>query len=246
VLRPVVSDAIMGLAEDNPGALQLPFVKGIVAESLGDALTTPASSDATQVEFLVEPGDTAKSIASRLEKDGLIADSRAFVFIAIDRELTGALQQGTFVLRRNETPDQLVSALLAPPTVKYGDSALRRSLRLEQFAATLQTLGSESGVERRIAVLGPMRELGEHSAGLHAGLAPAILDAKIDRLILIGEEMRPLAEALVGKTALDLVTSVDEAITSLQQMLQAGDAVLVKASNSVGLARLVEQVAGRA
>jgi len=114
------------------------------------------------------------------------------------------------------------------------------------MAATLQTLGSESGVERRIAVLGPMRELGEHSAGLHAGLAPAILDAKIDRLILIGEEMRPLAEALVGKTALDLVTSVDEAITSLQQMLQAGDAVLVKASNSVGLARLVEQVAGRA
>jgi len=114
------------------------------------------------------------------------------------------------------------------------------------MAATLQTLGSESGVERRIAVLGPMRELGEHSAGLHAGLAPAILDAKIDRLILIGEEMRPLAEALVGKTALDLVTSVDEAITALQQMLQAGDAVLVKASNSVGLARLVEQVAGRA
>jgi UDP-N-acetylmuramoyl-tripeptide--D-alanyl-D-alanine ligase len=114
------------------------------------------------------------------------------------------------------------------------------------MAATLQTLGSESGVERRIAVLGPMRELGEHSAGLHAGLAPSILDAKIDRLILIGEEMRPLAEALVGKTALDLVTSVDEAITALQQMLQAGDAVLVKASNSVGLARLVEQVAGRA
>jgi UPF0755 protein len=139
-LRPVVSDAIMGLAEDNPGALQLPFVKGIVAESLGDALTTPASSDATQVEFLVEPGDTAKSIAARLEKEGFIADNRAFVFIAIDRDLTGALQQGTFVLRKNQTPDQLVSALLAPPTVKYVDIALRRSLRLEQITAKLQTL----------------------------------------------------------------------------------------------------------
>ncbi len=73
------------------------------------------------------------------------------------------------------------------------------------MAATLKSLGAESGVERRIAVLGPMRELGEHSDALHAGLAPAILDAQVDRLILIGEEMRPLAEALVGKVALDRV-----------------------------------------
>ena len=113
------------------------------------------------------------------------------------------------------------------------------------MAATLKTLGAESGVERRIAVLGPMRELGEHSDALHAGLAEPILDAHIDRLILIGEEMRPLAEELVGKTPLDLVMSVDEAITALQETIHPGDAVLVKASNSVGLARLVEQVAGR-
>ena len=90
-----------------------------------------------------------------------------------------------------------------------------------------------------------MRELGEHSDALHAGLAEPILDAHVDRLILIGEEMRPLAEELVGKTPLDLVLSVDEAITALQQTIHPGDAVLVKASNSVGLARLVEQVAGR-
>ena len=31
VLRPVVADAIMSIAEDNPAALQLPFVKDIVA-----------------------------------------------------------------------------------------------------------------------------------------------------------------------------------------------------------------------
>ena len=73
----------------------------------------------------------------------------------------------------------------------------------------------------------------------------AVLDAHVDRLILIGEEMRPLAEVLVGKTALDLVMSVDEAISALRETMRAGDAVLVKASNSVGLARLVEQVAGR-
>ena len=36
---------------------------------------------------------------------------------------------------------------------------------------------------RRIAVLGPMRELGEHSEAMHAGLAPAVRGAKVDKLI---------------------------------------------------------------
>ncbi len=139
-LRPAVNSVVLSIAEDNPAALQLPFVKDIVREDLGTALTTPASSDSTQVEFLVEPGDTARSIADRLQAQGLLGDSRAFVFIAIDRQLTGALQQGTFVLRRNLTPDQLVSALLNPPVVKYVDIELRTGLRLEQLTAKLETL----------------------------------------------------------------------------------------------------------
>ncbi|GAA3905223.1 UDP-N-acetylmuramoylalanyl-D-glutamyl-2,6-diamino pimelate--D-alanyl-D-alanine ligase [Sphingomonas limnosediminicola] len=112
------------------------------------------------------------------------------------------------------------------------------------MAATLKSLGAEQDVSRRIAVLGPMRELGEHSQELHAGLAPAVLDAHVDRLILIGEEMKPLAEEVVGKISLDLVASVDEATEGLLKSLRPGDAVLVKASNSVGLAKLVERVAG--
>ena len=112
------------------------------------------------------------------------------------------------------------------------------------MAATLKSLGAERDVARRIAVLGPMRELGAHSAALHAGLAPAVLDAHVDELILIGEEMRPLAELVVGKISLDLVGSVDEAIAGLLAKLHPGDAVLVKASNSVGLAKLVDRVAG--
>jgi len=139
-LRPVVGSAIMGIAEDNPAALHVPFVRDIVAENLGTALTAPASTDPSQVEFLVENGDTATSIANRLEAQGFLGDSRAFVFIAIDRDLSGSLQQGTFILRKNLTPDQLVSALLAPPKIPYVDIALRTGLRLEQITAKLETL----------------------------------------------------------------------------------------------------------
>ncbi|HUP67437.1 MAG TPA: UDP-N-acetylmuramoyl-tripeptide--D-alanyl-D-alanine ligase [Sphingomicrobium sp.] len=110
------------------------------------------------------------------------------------------------------------------------------------MAATLKSLGAEKDVTRRIAVLGPMRELGEHGDALHAGLAPAVLAARVDRLILIGEDMRPLADALGDRVEIDRAGSVDEAIATLTAMLRPGDAVLVKASNSIGLAKLVDCV----
>ena len=110
------------------------------------------------------------------------------------------------------------------------------------MAATLKSLGAEKEIARRIAVLGPMRELGQHSDALHAGLAPAVLDANVDELILIGDEMRPLAEKVVGKLSLDLAKNVDEATNELLSKLRPGDGVLVKASNSVGLAKLVDRM----
>jgi UDP-N-acetylmuramoyl-tripeptide--D-alanyl-D-alanine ligase len=111
------------------------------------------------------------------------------------------------------------------------------------MAATLKSLGAEKDVARRIAVLGPMRELGEHSDALHGGLAPAVLDAHVDEIILIGDEMRPLEQALHGTVATRRVGSVDEATEALMRLVRPGDAVLVKASNSVGLAKLVDHVA---
>jgi UDP-N-acetylmuramoyl-tripeptide--D-alanyl-D-alanine ligase len=110
------------------------------------------------------------------------------------------------------------------------------------MAATLKSLGEEKEVTRRIAVLGPMRELGLHSDALHAGLAPAIVSARVDRLILIGDELRPLELALDGDVQIERAASVEEAAEALMRMLSPGDAVLVKASNSVGLAKLVERV----
>jgi UDP-N-acetylmuramoyl-tripeptide--D-alanyl-D-alanine ligase len=110
------------------------------------------------------------------------------------------------------------------------------------MAATLKSLGAERDVTRRIAVLGPMRELGEQSEALHAGLAPAVREAQVDRLILIGDEMRPLAEQVIGSIALDMASDVEDATGTLMRILRPGDAVLVKASNSIGLAKLVERV----
>jgi UDP-N-acetylmuramoyl-tripeptide--D-alanyl-D-alanine ligase len=110
------------------------------------------------------------------------------------------------------------------------------------MAATLKSLGEESGVERRIAVLGPMRELGEHADQLHANLAPSVIGAKVDELVLVGDDMRPLEQALDGQVHVTNVADAAQAADALSRLLRPGDAVLVKASNSVGLSRLVDRL----
>jgi UDP-N-acetylmuramoyl-tripeptide--D-alanyl-D-alanine ligase len=110
------------------------------------------------------------------------------------------------------------------------------------MAATLKALGEEHGAVRRIAVLGPMRELGAHAEELHAGLAPAVIDAGVDELILVGEEMQPLEVALAEAISVIRAAGVEDAAEALAKLVRPGDAVLVKASNSIGLAKLVEHM----
>ncbi|MBB4639732.1 UDP-N-acetylmuramoyl-tripeptide--D-alanyl-D-alanine ligase [Rhizorhapis suberifaciens] len=109
--------------------------------------------------------------------------------------------------------------------------------------ATLKQLGREQG-ERRLAVLGAMKELGEESDAFHAALAEPISAAHVDFAILVGPEMRALAELLEGRVGIAHVADADAATDRLKAELRAGDAVLVKGSNSVGLSRLVATMTG--
>ena len=104
--------------------------------------------------------------------------------------------------------------------------------------ATLAVLGAESAA-RKLAVLGEMRELGAASADYHAGLAAPLIEAGVIHAILVGEGMAPLAHALEGRLDFVHVANAAEAEAALRRVLADGDAVLVKGSNGVGLARLV-------
>lgn len=114
------------------------------------------------------------------------------------------------------------------------------------MAATLANLAAEPVSGRRLAVLGTMRELGQHGEAAHAGLAEPILAAGVHELVLVGEEMAALEQALGDRIPLTRVADAAAATAALQALLAAGDAVLVKASNGVGLASLVERMAGGA
>lgn len=112
------------------------------------------------------------------------------------------------------------------------------------MAATLQVLGAEDVDGRRIVVLGAMRELGGETADFHAALAAPVEAAKVDEAILVGPEMDALAKALGGHIKMTHVPDTASAIDLARAAIGPGDAVLVKGSNSVGLAALVEALAG--
>lgn len=114
------------------------------------------------------------------------------------------------------------------------------------MAATLALLGQEQA-GRRIAVLGAMKELGETSDTYHAGLAAPVIAAGVAHVILVGDEMAPLADALANSLewqgTIAHVPAADAALGALQGLLADGDALLVKGSNSVGLSALVRALA---
>ncbi len=110
--------------------------------------------------------------------------------------------------------------------------------------ATLKVLAAEAA-GRRIAVLGEMRELGESSDAYHAALAVPIDEAGVSRAVLVGAGMLPLASALEGRVETVHVPDAATAAAVLSDMLAPGDAVLVKGSNGVGLARVVAALSAR-
>lgn len=139
VLRPLAAGFITGWAIDNPSALSMPFVHDIVHEELGEELTAPASNDPSEVEFVVAPGATVASLTPVLVDDGLVVTERAFIVAATEGNLAEGLKAGTFLLRRDMTPPELVRGLIENQVVDRPlPVTFREGLRLEQMTAKLQ------------------------------------------------------------------------------------------------------------
>ena len=141
-LRPVVQRGVAEWAWSNPWSItRLPFVAGFVRDDLGDALTSPAGSDATEGAFTVNAGDDPASIAPRLLSDGYVTSERAFLYVALTTGLGDQLDAGSYVLRKNMTAAEVVQALInAPVNVTILNITFREGLRIEQMTALLQTL----------------------------------------------------------------------------------------------------------
>lgn len=94
-----------------------------------------------------------------------------------------------------------------------------------------------SPAERRIAILGEMAELGPDAARFHREIGAHAQELGVDVLVTVGEPALPIAEGFGGETY--PVGDPEEAGALLSELAQPGDRVLIKASRSVGLERVL-------
>ena len=118
-----------------------------VQSDLGTRLTQPPNDDPTEVQFVVGSGETVRDLGDRLEQEGYVLDSRAFIYSAVRRGVADDFRPGNYVLRRNMAPSEVVQALLEPRDLHTSFRVgLREGLRLEQITALLLKIKSEQGL----------------------------------------------------------------------------------------------------
>ncbi|MCR2745096.1 Mur ligase family protein [Limnobacter parvus] len=91
-----------------------------------------------------------------------------------------------------------------------------------------------------VLVLGDMLELADQSETLHRELLPLLSPEKIKGLILLGEQMRRLAENFshIARFA-TTVDQLDQVLPVLSERIEDGDVVLFKGSHGTGLHEVV-------
>ena len=103
--------------------------------------------------------------------------------------------------------------------------------------AALAYLAERAGDRRRVAILGDMAELGRTGPAHHREVGEAALELGVEELLAVGELARGYLE---GGVPGRWVANVHEAVRELEEVVQPGDAVLVKASRAVGLEAVAE------
>lgn len=114
--------------------------------------------------------------------------------------------------------------------------------------AALRTLSALPGAGRRFAVLGTMAEIGATSADAHRDVGRVAAALDLDGLVTIGDDAADIGVAAdqAAPSAAGLrvaVGDVDAAAEWLAATVRPGDVVLVKASRSAGLERVVSRLA---
>ncbi|WP_017299180.1 UDP-N-acetylmuramoyl-tripeptide--D-alanyl-D-alanine ligase [Nodosilinea nodulosa] len=114
---------------------------------------------------------------------------------------------------------------------------------VESMTAALHLLAETPG-QRRIAVLGTMKELGEQSVALHRQVGQVVSQLGLDSLLTLADSPEAVALAEGAKGVETVAFSDHNSLANyLLKVLQPGDRVLLKASRSVALDQVVDRLA---
>ncbi len=111
------------------------------------------------------------------------------------------------------------------------------------MAASIRSLGLRQG-SVKIAVLGDMLELGEQEIDLHVGLTKALLEAGVDKVYATGRLSHYLYNSLPPDRQGAWAETPEELADILLNELPDGAVLLIKASNGIGLKKVVMKLKG--
>lgn len=105
--------------------------------------------------------------------------------------------------------------------------------------AAIDLLATAPG--RKVAILGDMFELGENEKAMHGEVGAYAAEKGIDLILCVGELSESMYQEAVGSGGNAKYYETREALEAvLNEILQQGDTVLVKASHSMAFENLVK------
>jgi UDP-N-acetylmuramoyl-tripeptide--D-alanyl-D-alanine ligase len=111
--------------------------------------------------------------------------------------------------------------------------------------SALLTLKEMLGFTRKIAVIGDMLELGKYSSSEHERIG-VMVPSCANMLVTIGVRSRQIAKtALQNGMSEKNILQYDDVVRAgreLQNIIQSGDAILIKASQSIRAEKIVEEI----
>jgi UDP-N-acetylmuramoyl-tripeptide--D-alanyl-D-alanine ligase len=112
----------------------------------------------------------------------------------------------------------------------------------DSMAVALQTLRDLPCKGRRIAVLGDMAELGEHSESAHEEVGRRVAELGIGQLFAVGKMASVMAQAArqAGLSRVFEFADVETAAPAVKSFIKPGDVVLLKASRATRMERVAE------
>lgn len=99
--------------------------------------------------------------------------------------------------------------------------------------------------QRKIAILGDILELGEFSESIHRSISKEVIDAGIDILITVGNDIKYLTDELKNNNYNKEIynfSKYDETYELLNKILKKDDVILLKASHGINLTEVVNHL----
>ncbi len=116
----------------------------------------------------------------------------------------------------------------------------------ESMSAAIRTLEQIKINEKKIAIIGEMRELGNYSIQAHEEIGKLISETRIDDVVVIGKGAKPIYTELlnqenwVGKVC--FFENIESFQVEMQNIIVSNSYILIKASRSIGLERVADEI----